>query len=267
MSSKAMTTAAGRGQLMNSSGTEMDFFEHLGELRKRLLIAVGAVLIMSIAGWFLSRSAFFFFSEPFYRAFDGDTLIGTGPAEAFILRLKIAAFLGLLLALPVIFFQAWLFISPGLHDHERKLAAPFLIFTTLLFALGVWFCFSVVLPFALEFFKYQYAQLGEIQATIRVSEYVSLLLRALLGFGIVFEMPVLAYFLGRFGVITSSFLIESSRYAVIVIFLVSAILTPPDILTQFLMAGPLMILYALSIGVVMMVEPSDSKNLEGAEGE
>ncbi|MCB0339623.1 MAG: twin-arginine translocase subunit TatC [Bdellovibrionales bacterium] len=237
--------------------SEMSLLEHLGELRTRLVfsalaIVVGAVFAYSIIGELLSV-----FSRPFELAFSESQMIGTGPAEAFILKLKFAFFAGIVLASPVVFFQIWLFVSPGLHEHERKLALPFLFFTTALFVSGITFCYFAVLPFAYEFFAEQYRSIG-IAPTIRISEHLTFLVRVLLVFGIVFEMPVLAFFLGRIGIITDRMLIGWFRHAVVVIFIVAAILTPPDVVTQFLMALPLLALYGVSILLVRYTAPKES---------
>ena len=133
------------------------------------------------------------------------------------------------------------------------MAIPFVVCSTALFLLGAYFCYSVVLPFAFAFFYEQYQTIG-VTPTIRIKEHISLILKAVLGFGLVFEMPVLAFFLGRFGMVTSRGMLSAFRYAIVAIFLVSALLTPPDVLTQFLMAGPLIILYFLSTLVVWLVE-------------
>ena len=173
------------------------------------------------------------------------------------LRLKVAIFSGLIVASPFVFYQVWLFIAPGLYDEERRLAAPFLIGTTTLFLVGVAFCYYVVLPFAFEFFRTQYEAIG-VTPTIRISEHISIIIKAVLGFGIVFEMPILAYFLGRAGILSSALLRDGRRYAIVIIFVLSAVLTPPDVLTQLLMVGPLMILYELSILIVRKTEQKQS---------
>jgi len=147
------------------------------------------------------------------------------------------------------FIQVWLFISPGLYEHERRYVLPFVLATSALFFVGVWFSFDIVLPFAFDFFKKRYDIIG-VTPRIRISEHLSLILKAMLGFGAVFEMPVLAFLLGRLGVIDHLFLLRGFRYAVVLIFIISAILTPPDVLTQLLMAGPLLLLYGLSILIV-----------------
>ncbi|MCB0310408.1 MAG: twin-arginine translocase subunit TatC, partial [Bdellovibrionales bacterium] len=178
-----------------------------------------------------------------------ESIIGTGPAEAFILRIKVSFFSGIILGSPYIFYQLWLFVAPGLYESERKLAIPFMLATTGLFLLGVWFCYEVIFPFAFDFFKQQYEAVA-VTPAIRMTEHLSLVVKGLLGFGIVFEMPVLAFFLGKLGWITDEMMIKGFRYAVVIIFIASAMLTPPDVLTQFLMAIPLIMLYGLSILIV-----------------
>lgn len=228
----------------------LSFWEHLSELRKRLLYSALATIITTIACWSFTGEVFEWITQPYIAFFGDATLIGTGPAEAFLLRLKLSIFCGILLGSPLIFYQLWLFICPGLLEEEKKLALPFVVGSTFLFSLGALFCFSVVLPYALEFFRTQYDSLGTITPTIRISEYLSMFLKAMLGFGLVFQIPILAFFLGKLGLITSSTLIHYGRYAVVAAFIISAILTPPDIVTQFLMAGPLLLLYGLSILIV-----------------
>jgi sec-independent protein translocase protein TatC len=232
---------------------EMDLFDHLRDLRKRSLYALLAVAALTLVSFNFSTDAFELLNAPFHQSFKDAVLIGTGPAEAFILRLKVSIFCGTLLALPILFYQLWAFVSPGLYSSERRLAIPFLFSSTFLFLIGVAFSFYVVLPFSYEFFLSQYEQIG-VEPTIRISENLSLLLKALLGFGLVFQMPVLAYFLGRAGILTTDFIRRTFRYAVVIIFVISAVLTPPDVLTQFLMAGPMLLLYGISFLIVRAVE-------------
>jgi sec-independent protein translocase protein TatC len=229
--------------------SEMTIFEHLSELRRRLIVSFGFVATFSIGAFLFSKPLFSLLTEPYFSDLETAYLIGTGPAEAFLLRIKVALLAGFFLAIPVIFYQVWLFISPGLYSHEKQLFLPFVISTSLLFLSGVAFCFYAVLPFAFEFFFAQYETIG-VQPTIRISEHLSLVMKALIGFGVAFEMPVLAFFLGRLGIINHLMLLRSFRYAVVVIFIVSAFLTPPDVLSQLLLAGPLIVLYLLSIVLV-----------------
>jgi sec-independent protein translocase protein TatC len=228
---------------------EMDLFGHLRELRKRIVNSLIAILIGSIVAYSFTREIFDFLSRPYFDAFPDNILIGTGLAEAFILKLKVAFFAGIVLASPVLFLQLWFFIAPGLYERERRLAFPFVVSTTGLFLLGVWFCYRWVFPFAFEFFREEYLSIG-VTPTVRISEHLALMIQGLVGFGAVFQLPVIAFFLGQLGIIDDRTLIGGARYAVVIIFVLSAILTPPDVLTQFLMAGPLLVLYGISILVV-----------------
>jgi sec-independent protein translocase protein TatC len=245
-----------------SEEADMHLFDHIGELRQRLIYCFTSIGLLSCISFVYSSQAFQVLSEPFFNAFSQDVLIGTGPAEAFLLRIKVAIFLGCIFSSPVIFFQIWQFIAPGLYQHERKLVLPFVLVTTLLFGGGVYFAYEVLLPYAFDFFKSQYTTIG-VTPTIRISEHLSLLLKALLGAGIVFEMPVMAFLLGRLGVIDHKIMISGGRYAIVLIFLMSAILTPPDIFTQFLMAGPLLGLYGISIWIVKLTgrKPLDAEEV------
>ena len=228
---------------------EMGLFDHLRELRKCLLISLTAVLVGSCVAYSFSTPIFSLLSEPYFRAFQNNELIGTGPAEAFMLKLKMAVFGGVLIVSPVIFHQMWMFVAPGLYNHEKKMVIPFVLATTVLFLGGVVFCYSVVLPIAFTFFAQQYESIG-VTPTVKISEHLSFVAEALLGFGFVFEMPAVAFVLGRLGVIDERTLPNVGRYAIVGIFVISAIFTPPDVLSQFLMAVPLLILYGLSILIV-----------------
>ena len=241
----------------------MDIFGHLRELRRRVVYACIAVLIGAAVAYSFSKEIFDFLSKPYFVSFPDNILIGTGLAEAFVLKLKVAFFAGIVLASPILFLQLWLFIAPGLYDQERRLVWPFVISTTALFLLGVWFCYEWVFPFAFEFFRQEYASIG-VTPTVRISEHLALMIQGLVGFGLVFQLPVLAFFLGRLGIIDAPMLIAGSRYAVVIIFIVSAVLTPPDVLTQFLMAGPLLLLYGISILVVRYTAAKPQGELEGS---
>jgi len=243
---------------------EMPLMDHLRELRRRLLIAISAIVIAAFFAYGVSDSIFYVLCKPFFDSFSDGTLIGTGPADAFLLKIKMAIVSGAVLSSPIVFYQIWLFISPGLRTEEKKLVIPFLLSTTSLFLVGMSFCYVAVLPVAMQFFSEQYGSI-KINPTIRITEHISFMAQAILAFGLIFEMPILAYFLGRFGVVTSAGLIKGTRIAIVVIFILSAILTPPDVLTQFLMAGPLLILYGLSILVVKYAENSYEKTSSDKE--
>jgi sec-independent protein translocase protein TatC len=228
---------------------EMGLFDHLRELRKCIFISLAAVIIGACIAYSFSTPIFTLLAEPYFRAFPNNTLIGTGPAEAFLLKLKMAIFGGVLIVAPVIFHQLWMFIAPGLYSHEKKMVIPFVLATTILFLGGVVFCYSLVLPLAFAFFAQQYQSIG-VTPTVKISEHLTFIAEALLGFGFVFELPAVAFVLGRIGVIDERTLIDAGRYAIVGIFVVAAIFTPPDVLSQFLMAVPLLILYGLSIIIV-----------------
>jgi sec-independent protein translocase protein TatC len=247
-----------------AAAKDMSILHHLSELRVRLAWSALAVAAGAIAAYCFSSEIFSLMTAPYLRTFAAASaqtpnagngpaaaaaLIGTGPAEAFLLKIKVALFAGAILACPVIFYQLWLFVSPGLYHQEKKFAVPFLAGSTLLFLTGVLFCYFLVIPFALRFFQTEYVSIG-LAPVIKIDEYLTLVVQCLLGFGIVFEMPLLAFFLARFGILSHTMLIDWARPAVVVIFIISAVLTPPDVISQFLMAGPLLVLYGLSILVV-----------------
>ncbi len=228
---------------------EMGLFEHLAELRRCLVAIALSVCAGAALTYGYSREIVAILSKPYHDSFSNNLLIGTGPAEAFILHMKLAIFAGSLLASPMIFYQLWRFIAPGLYPPERKMVLPFVLVSTCLFIGGVVFCYHAVFPLAFGFFHDEYAVMG-ITPTIRMSEHLSMIAQSMLAFGAVFELPVLAFFLGRAGIIDAPMLISGFRYAVIVIFIAAAIFTPPDVFSQMAMAVPLMVLYGLSILIV-----------------
>lgn len=241
---------------MTTEGSNMeenDLFSHLYELRKRLLYSVVGILIFAIVSYLYSEVIVSFLSKPYFDAFKDHDLIGTGPAEAFILKIKIALFSGIIISIPWIFIQIWLFIEPGLKQNEKRLFIPFVFFASLLFLIGVTFSYFKVMPFAFSFFFEQYKSIS-ITPQIKLGEHLSIMLKGLFGFGIIFEMPILAFFLAKLGVINSKFLIDYARHSIVIIFLIAAFLTPPDVVTQFLMAGPLLFLYFISYLVVKLSE-------------
>jgi sec-independent protein translocase protein TatC len=222
---------------------------HLGELRACLaksLLAVAAAFALSFA---YVEAIFSFLADPLLRLqTPGLTLIGTGVPEAFFTKLKVAFIAALFLAYPVILWQTWRFVAPGLYEHERRHARRFVLFGTLFFLLGAWFCYAVVFSAGFGFFLGRY-QAIQIRPAIRIGEYLSFSANLLLAFGVIFELPVLSYFLTRVGLLHHRMLIGQFRYALILIFLLAAILTPPDIVAQILLALPLLLLYGVSIAV------------------
>lgn len=233
---------------------EMPFLHHCIELRSKLGRAVIGIVIFSITCFTYSELIFDFLVAPFVASFEGYELIGTSPAEAFMVKLKVSFLAGVLFSLPLTFYQTWKFIEPALHEHERKHAIPFIVSSTLLFSLGVSFCFYGVLPYAFDFFQAEYESL-KIAPAIKISEYVSFCVKLLLVFGLAFEFPLGSYFLTRLKLITYGFLLRNFGYAVLVMFLFAAIVTPPDVITQFMLAGPLIVLYGVCILIAYFFEP------------
>ena len=228
----------------------MPLTAHLEELRRRLILALLAITVAFIGTYGFADALFAFLTRPLVALHDDSVqLIGTGVTEAFFTKLKVAAIAALFLASPVIFYQLWMFIAPGLYDTEKRYARPFVFFATIFFILGAVFCYVVVFPVGYRFFLAEYATIG-VSPSIRISEYLSFTARMLLAFGMTFEMPVVTFFLARLGMVTHQMMLRYFRYAVLVIVIVAAMLTPgPDVASQMLMAGPLLVLYILSIGV------------------
>jgi len=188
--------------------------------------------------------------------------VGLAPTEAFFAKLKVAFIAAIFAASPVVFYQLWQFVAPGLYQNEKRYVIPFVLFASLFFLLGAGFCYQVVLPIAYAFFLDEYKTIG-VQATLRISEYFSFTSRMLLAFGVTFELPVLAFFFARVGLITHRTLLDFFRYSVVGIFIVAAVLTPgPDVASQLLLAGPLLLLYLVSIGVAYAFGTKRDENKE-----
>lgn len=228
----------------------MTVTEHLEELRWCLVKSLAAVLLAFAISYLFSDRIFSFMVAPLTRVLQpGQSLIGTGVAEAFFMEIKVALLAGVFLAGPVIFYQLWRFIAPGLREGERKMVVPFVFVTSLFFIGGAYFCYWAVLPFAFLYFVDQYRSLG-VSPEIRIGEYFTFFFRMILAFGVTFELPVFTFFLVRLGIWNHRFLWRQFRYAILVIFTLAAILTPgPDVISQILLAVPLTLLYLLSIGV------------------
>jgi sec-independent protein translocase protein TatC len=236
------------------SDVRMPLTAHLEELRTRLVRALLAVGLGAGAAWFVIEHLVAFLLAPLQELRPEDSLvIGTGLTEAFFTKLKVAVIAGIFLASPVVFFQAWRFVAPGLYERERRVALPFSVAASFFFVAGAAFCYWLVFPVAFDFFLREFGSIG-VAAQIRISEYLTFASRMLLAFGVTFELPVATFFLARVGLVTHRTLVDWWRYAVVGIFVVAAVLTPgPDMASQFLMAAPLLALYLLSIGVAYLV--------------
>ncbi len=231
------------------SDLEMPLTEHLEELRWRIVKAVAAVAIGFAVSYFFADRLFAVLTAPIKTVGEGTDLsmIGTGVAEAFFTKLKVSFIAGIFLASPALFYQVWSFVAPGLHGNERMYVIPFVVFGTFFFFAGAVFCYSTVFYIGYRFFLEQYQTIG-IEPALRISEYLSFSSRLLLAFGITFELPVIAFFFARIGMIDHNSLIRPWRYALIFIMILAAILTPgPDIASQMLLATPLVLLYGVSI--------------------
>jgi sec-independent protein translocase protein TatC len=242
-------------------GGKMSFLEHLDELRRRIIYSVASVFAGFLIAFFFIRDLYAFVMEPMSALLpDGRSLIFTEPTEPFFLWLKIAAIAGVLIASPVVMSQVWLFVAPGLYSHEKKLAIPFVALTSIFFILGAMFSHYVVFPVSFQFFigfETEFAR-----AEIRVAPAFSLWAKLLFAFGLVFQMPSVVLFLSKIGVVTPRFMLQHFKYAVLVIFVVAAVITPPDVVSQILMAGPMIVLYLLSVGIAWVFQrkrPSDEE--------
>lgn len=233
----------------------MGVMEHLRELRKRLVYCGIAIAIGAVGAYYFSSEVFALLSAPYLAGFGGAPLIGTSPAEAWLLKVKVAVFCGALVMSPLLFYQLWAFISPGLYASERRLVIPFVLVSSVLFVGGAAFCYYVVLPLTLSFFRTEFASIG-VTPTIKIGEHVSMTIVTMLGCGVVFELPVLTFFLTRVGLIDHHFLLRWYRQAILIIFILSALITPPDVFSQIILAVPLIILYLISIGIARVTTPA-----------
>lgn len=228
----------------------MPLLEHLKELRGRLIRSVIAIGLGFALAYWSADWLFAALTWPLHAAAHGRNLllIGTGVGEAFFTKIKVALIAGLFLASPAVFYEIWKFIAPGLYESERRMAMPFVIFATIFFVAGGYFCWAVVFKIGYTFFLNQYESIG-VTPTIRISEYLAFSAKLLIAFAITFEMPIFAFFLTRLGMIDHRMMIRYIRYAILAIFIVAVALTPPDMVSPFLLAIPLLLLYGLSIGV------------------
>jgi sec-independent protein translocase protein TatC len=233
-----------------ATDSNMTLTEHLEELRWCILKSVLAVVLASGVCYFFSDAIFGFIVAPLRRSLQpGQNLIGTSVTEAFFVEIKVALAAGVLFSCPVIFYQIWRFVAPGLSGRERKWVVPFVLCATFFFITGAAFCYRFVLPVAFKYFIEQYESMG-VSPAIRIGEYFTFFFRMILAFSVTFELPVFTFFLVRVGIWDYRFMLRSFRYALVIIFLIAAMLTPtPDVINQSLLAVPMLVLYVLSIGI------------------
>lgn len=239
--------------------TRAPLMEHLIELRSRLIKSIGAFLVMFVICFFFAKDIFNILVIPYQRIAGPEArLIYTAPQEFFFTQIKVAMFAALFLACPIIFGQIYAFVAPGLFKQERQAFRPYLFATPIFFAAGALLVFFVVMPNLLHFFMgmQQANEPGKAQIDLlpRVSDYLSLIMSLILAFGVTFQLPVVLTLLGRVGIIGSDFLKKQRRYAIVLVFVIAAVLTPPDVFSQLALAIPGLLLYEASIISVSMIE-------------
>lgn len=230
---------------MESDNLEMSIVEHLEELRNRLIKSIIAVVIAAFGAYFFSEELMEILTRPVGE------LVFLRPTEAFFTYIKISVFAGIIVALPFLLYQFWSFVLPALHNNEKKYINLLLPISLFMFALGIAFGFAVVLPLGMRFLL----NFGspELSAMISISHYVSFLLTLLLPFGLIFQLPLVLNLMVKLGIVKIDTLTMFRKYIIILIFIISAILTPPDIITQLFMAGPLILLYEGSILIAKII--------------
>ena len=227
---------------------KMSFLEHLEELRKRLIVSIVALGVAFLLCWNFADRIFRWLSLPLAKFLPpGDKLVFTRLTEPFMLYMKVAFFTGIFIASPVILWQLWLFISPGLYKRERRYAAPFIIIASLFFIVGGYFGWRVLLPGTCAFFLETGKQFKQM---IKADEFFSFASTIILATGLVFETPILIFFLARLGIVTPAFLMQKFKYAIVLAFIIAAVVTPtPDMVTQTALALPMIGLYFLGVGI------------------
>jgi len=246
---------------------KLPFTSHLEELRKRLITVFIAIGIGFVVSFGFKERLFKILVQPLIKVMkEGETLIYTGLPEAFFTYLKVSFLSGLIVASPIILYQFWMFVAPGLYKNERRMMVPIVVLSSFFFIGGALFGYFFVFPFGFKFF------MGFATDTIRplpsMKEYFGFSAKLLLAFGLVFELPLVLTFLAKLGIVSVDFLKKNRKYAVLLIFTGAAILTPPDVITQVLMALPLMILYEISIigaKVFGKKKPKEAETKESGE--
>ena len=234
------------------SPDEMTFLEHLEDLRKRLFYSFVALFIGFVPGWIFSKELYIILARPVTQYLpEGTKLAFTTLTAPFMLYMKVAFLASLFFMSPFVFIQIWYFVAPGLYRKEKKYAVPFVLMTTFFFSLGALFAYFIVFPWACRFFL----TLGrDFQPVITVDQYFGFALKVLLGIALVFELPTLVFFLSKMGLITARWMVKNFKYAVLLIFVIAAVITPtPDVITQSIVAVPMLVLYGLSILIALAV--------------
>ena len=240
---------------------KMPLFDHLVELRSRLIYSFAAFLLVFVISFVFAQNIYDFFVQPLARALEGQEgarLIFTALYEPFLAQIKVAFYTALFFAFPIISIQIWIFVAPGLFKNEKRAFLPFLFATPLLFSLGGALVYYFIMPLAWDFFL-TFQTLGgddtlPVQVEPKVDQYLTLVLRLIFAFGLAFELPVLLMLLARAGLVTSAGLAAKRKYAIVGVFIMAAIITPPDVVSQIGLAIPIIILYEVSIFGAKLIE-------------
>jgi sec-independent protein translocase protein TatC len=251
-----------------STEEKSPFTEHLGELRDRLVRSFIAVAVGFVAAYFFKEKLFEILTAPLVKAMGNNEnmrMIFTGLPEAFFTYLKVSFLAGIILATPVLFYEFWMFVSPGLYRAEKKYFLPIVFLSVFFFVIGASFGYFIVFPYGFQFF------LGFATKTIyampSMKEYLSFASKMLLAFGFVFELPLILTFMARMGLVTVPFLKKNRKYAILLFFVAAALITPPDVITQIMMALPLMLLYEISIIGARIFGKKKTEDLDEKEAE
>ena len=248
----------------------MTFFEHLTELRKRIINSMYAIGIGAFVGVYISKYVINWIIRPIIKALNEShqnaELVYTHPAGYLNTYITLGVYIGIVLASPFVLHQIWLFVAPALYKHERRAITGFLFSTVFLFLAGIAFGYFITLPYILKFLVSFQGPISSIKPMITVNEYFDLVLMILLGLGLVFELPILIFFLSLFGIVTPKFLWKNFRYAIVVITIVAAIVTPtPDATTMLIFMAPMVGLYFIGIAVSAVVTRRRERRLAAAE--
>ena len=243
-----------------SEGGKMSFLEHLDELRKRIIRALLSLCLgVAVAAYFIEEIYSFVMLPLRQMLRPGETMIYTYPTEAFMLYIRIAVIAGLFISAPLIFWQVWLFVAPALYAKERRYAIPFVVLSSIGVLSGAAFSHYVAFPLMWKFFGSFSNDLVSFMP--RIEDSFSLYMRMLLGMAVIFQMPALVFFLARMGVVSARWMSRHFKYAVLLIFVVAAIITPSaDYASQLIVAAPMLILYILSIGIAWLFGPKKKKS-------